>query len=542
MCDGEGPRIMSKALTPADLSHHFSQAGFQNFAFKSFPMASKKVNIIGGGMAGLCAGSYLQMNGYDVTIYEMNHTPGGVCTSWQRNGYTIDLCIHWLVGSGPKSSFYERWNELIDLDELRFVDHEEFYRVEDAHGNHISIFSDIDKLEKEFLLKSPEDEKEIREFISALRKLSTFDMPSKEAWEVANVWHRVKLIGKLAPYLQTLGKFRKLTCREYSEHFKNPLMKKVMMHLPDPEMGIIFGMFALVWFHNKTAGYPVGGSLNFAQKVFEGYQQLGGKIVFNARVKQILVRDKKAVGIELTNGDKFYSDFTISAADGHATIYDMLGGNYMDDKLQKFYATAKTFPSLIFVALGVKKDFTKEPHMLMLPLVEPLVIDPETKLSDLLVHNHSFDPTLAPEGGTLLTFMLETYNYRYWNSLYETNKEMYESEKKRIADAVIEILEKRFGGVKQNVEMIDVSTPVSFIHFSGNWKGSFEGWLITPDSGFKRLPHTLPGLKNFYMCGQWVAVGGGLPGVLISARDTVQIICKEDNKEFNVLKASAAAV
>ena len=80
----------------------------------------KTVNIIGGGMAGLCAGSYLQMNGYKVTVFEMNSTPGGVCTSWLRGNYTVDLCIHWLVGSGSGSSFYDRWNELINLEEIKF--------------------------------------------------------------------------------------------------------------------------------------------------------------------------------------------------------------------------------------------------------------------------------------------------------------------------------------------------------------------------------------------------------------------------------------
>ncbi len=102
--------------------------------------------------------------------------------------------------------------------------------------------------------------------------------------------------------------------------------------------------------------------------------------------------------------------------------------------------------------------------------------------------------------------MLATYNYEYWNKLYKDNKDAYEKEKSPIANELINILKKRFGDIIQNIEMIDVSTPVSFRNFSGNWKGSFEGWLITPEVGLKHLSHTLPGLKNFYMCGQWVAI------------------------------------
>jgi len=64
---------------------------------------SKKVIIIGGGVAGLSAGIYGQLNGYDTEILEMHTLPGGQCTAWKRKGYTFDYCIHWLVGtsSGP---------------------------------------------------------------------------------------------------------------------------------------------------------------------------------------------------------------------------------------------------------------------------------------------------------------------------------------------------------------------------------------------------------------------------------------------------------
>ena len=45
---------------------------------------NKKVVIIGAGIAGLSAGCYIQMNGYNTDIYELHTTPGGLCTSWKR--------------------------------------------------------------------------------------------------------------------------------------------------------------------------------------------------------------------------------------------------------------------------------------------------------------------------------------------------------------------------------------------------------------------------------------------------------------------------
>lgn len=59
--------------------------------------------------------------------------------------------------------------------------------------------------------------------------------------------------------------------------------------------------------------------------------------------------------------------------------------------------------------------------------------------------------------------------------------------------------------------MTDVSTPATLLRFTGNWQGSFEGWLPTPEWLVKTVPRTLPGLDGFWMVGQWVAPGGGLP-------------------------------
>ncbi|MFW9937802.1 MAG: NAD(P)-binding protein, partial [Candidatus Thorarchaeota archaeon] len=68
-------------------------------------MTKRKIIIIGAGPAGLCAGCYLQMNGYDTEIFEMHDRVGGCCSSWERKGYIFDGCIHFLVGTGESSDY-----------------------------------------------------------------------------------------------------------------------------------------------------------------------------------------------------------------------------------------------------------------------------------------------------------------------------------------------------------------------------------------------------------------------------------------------------
>jgi phytoene dehydrogenase-like protein len=148
---------------------------------------------------------------------------------------------------------------------------------------------------------------------------------------------------------------------------------------------------------------------------------------------------------------------------------------------------------------------------------------------------------LAPKGKTAVAFILPTRDYRYWSNLRSTDPGLYRGEKKRIADEVVAAMEKRFGNFKSKVEATDVSTPATVIRYTNNWKGSFEGWLYTTKMGFRRIPKTLPGLENFYMAGQWVEPGGGLPTAVMSGRNVAQIICHKDGMPFKTITQSKAS-
>ena len=59
---------------------------------------SRKIVIIGGGIAGLCAGVYARKCGYDVEVLEQHDNAGGLAT---RGDYTFETCLHWLLGANP---------------------------------------------------------------------------------------------------------------------------------------------------------------------------------------------------------------------------------------------------------------------------------------------------------------------------------------------------------------------------------------------------------------------------------------------------------
>lgn len=66
-----------------------------------------KVVIIGGGISGLSAEIHASQVGYKTEIFEKNATAGGLCSGWDRQGYHIDNCIHYLTGCKPTDELYE---------------------------------------------------------------------------------------------------------------------------------------------------------------------------------------------------------------------------------------------------------------------------------------------------------------------------------------------------------------------------------------------------------------------------------------------------
>lgn len=81
--------------------------------------------------------------------------------------------------------------------------------------------------------------------------------------------------------------------------------------------------------------------------------------------------------------------------------------------------------------------------------------------------------------------------------------------------------------------MIDVATPYTFYRYTRNYRGAFEGWVPNAETVRKPVSKTIPGLRNFYLCGQWVEPGGGVPTAIWSGRKVVKLICRENGVKFH---------
>jgi phytoene dehydrogenase-like protein len=295
-------------------------------------------------------------------------------------------------------------------------------------------------------------------------------------------------------------------------------------------------VMVLAWRSRKNAGYVAGGSRAFAQAIAGRYGRLGGVMRYNAQVVSVTVENGRATGVRCADGTVVPAGTVVSCADGHTTIFRMLEGRYVNKQILYAYNNCDVFPGLIQASLGINQTFPEAPQVLSLPLLRPLKVDDITTHHRLEVAVFGPDSGLCPAGKTVMTARLFS-RYEYWATLKNHHADDYGKAKEDLLREIVGILDQRFAGVARQLEYADLATPATFARCTGNWQGSFQGWLPTPRILGRRLPRALPGLQDFYMAGHWVEPGGGLPWAALSGRFAAQMICARDGKVF----ATAAA-
>jgi phytoene dehydrogenase-like protein len=504
-----------------------------------------KINIIGAGMAGLSAGCYLQMHGFETTIFEKHTTFGGLCTSWQRNGYTFESGLQWLLGSSKSNPFYHLWSELIDMDSMRFVNHEVRMEIEvkdqpDINGNKLFyLYTNLDRLQRYMLSIAPEDEGVIGALIHTMRRMQAYEIPPMiKAVPQLLPWHQKIRFIKYLPLLLFLNRIKHETNYTFAAKLKNPFLKEVFRLLFDgEEMPMLVMTMPLAFGDLKGTGYPTGGSAGFVGQLERKYLELGGRIRYQSEVETIVVADHHATGLLLKTGESVTSDITISASDWYFTVFKALEGKYINETILKLQRQErlKVYFSVFMVSLGVAATFSDQPHFMRFPLEQPLISPDGTPYERMEVHINNYDRTAAPEGKTVVSISYYTKNADYWINLRHADPEKYLSEKQKFARMIIDQADVKLNKLKGNIEVVDIATPATFQRYTGNWKGSVQGWLpgknIIAQSPVKS---ELPGLKDFYFVGHWTIPGGGLPVALKSARDVAQVICHGSNVPFRI--------
>ena len=505
-----------------------------------------KVGIIGGGVAGLSIGIYLQKNGFDTEVFERHSVAGGLCTGWRRGDYTFNGCMHWLLGSGEGVSFHTFWKEILDLSQFHFVYHEERVRFDvpgllDRHGRSVFFFyNDINRFEEYLLDLAPEDGKMIRLWMNQVmyvgKHLHCLPPTFYDEGFFASVRRNAPLV-KLLPMLFFMHKWSKVTNYQFSERFKNPFLRKAITLLYEKEMRMPILFFVQCYADKRVAGYPIGSSLLFSQRLEASYLQHGGKLSSGIGVDSIETKDGSAVALRLEDGTRSCCDYVVSTADWRWSVFHALGGRYLTkaQSLLENPPKESIFYSFCILYLGVDLEMKDFPHFVRYALDRPILSPYGTSYERLEVHLYNYDPTLAPAGKVTMAVDFQTREGEFWICLRKNDYSQYLQKKREFTQAVLAELEKKMAVLSGHIEVTDLTTPASYYRYTGNTLGSSQGW--TPqDNVLRRLPVTrnVPGLDNVFFAGHWLEAGGGLPIALKTARDVAWVISKKENGKFVV--------
>lgn len=515
--------------------------------------------IIGGGLAGISAGCYGRMNGYQTKIFEMHSIPGGCCTAWERKGYIFDQCIDWFLGTKPGNDMNRVWRELgaIQGKKISYFEHE-FNRVVTPEGDRVSFYPDPDGLETHLRQIAPEDAELIKEFTDGIRLFSKNpNFPFLKPDPLWNLLDKIKNYSGLLPFIRAIIKYVNIPIVEYANRFKNPVLRQALPFIfqqKNYDFPLLPYFYNLAAMNIRNAGYPEGGSLGLAKSIEKRYLDLGGAIEYGKRVKKVLTEKDQAVGVELEDGSKHYADIIISAIDGRTAIFDLLEAKYTDATIRRLYQAlttkdtekVKIYEGFVLLFLGLDRDLSREPSSTTYLLKDASGITGVLQNSIVVRHYCHHEPSFAPPGHSVMAVFYYS-EYDCWKKLYDSDRESYQKEKESTAQTIIEHLEGYYPGIKGQIKAMDISTPVTAERYTGNYKGTVMAWVPFGDTDdyvkplINQYRMQLPGLSNFYMCGHWLSTGA-LVRAAASGRFVIQFICKKDRRRFKVSLAQQEGI
>lgn len=483
----------------------------------------KKIVIVGGGVSGLTAGIYARKKGYETLILEKHYVAGGQLTGWQRKGHHIDNCIHWLTGTNPNTADYKLWREIgmLENDEI-YQSESLFTYVKD--GVSLSLYKDLNRLQKEMLALSPADEKRIKDFIFAVLTVQRICGTGGER-------HDEKLAFLSAIFrLPRLYKYVKTSVGELAKTFDNQVIRGFLCSILTEYFSSLALITVFATFTANNGGLPKGGSLKAARRIVETYENLGGKIALKTTVEKINVDGKKAYSVTDSEGNEYFADAVIITAEPKTTFGSVLNAE-MPRKIKKLYLGKKTerFSAVqcAFSCDADKIDFCGD---LIIDLDEETALKLGSKR--LVLREFTHEPSFAPAGKTVLQAMLflkEEKSLEYVRAKSDAIK--YEKMKANVSGTVRSAIKAKFSSIGELV-LLDVWTPATYNEFTGTEIGSFMSFAFTGGYLPLKASGKIKGLKNVFLASQWLRAPGGLPIAANIGRSSVKYLDKYFAREF----------
>lgn len=490
-----------------------------------------KIAVIGGGVSGLTAGIYARLAGFEAEIYEKNAVPGGECGGWDRRGYHIDNCIHWMMGTAPGTELHRIWETTGALGGVDVRRRDLMYASE-KDGRRLNLWADADKTEAELLALSPADGKAIRDLMADCRLAEKVMIPAKTPPELMSGLESLKLLGGSGPVFKLWGKYKGMDTADLAARFRHPLIRAALSDFcpadsPAHSFPLAYGNFL-----SGDGGIPAGGSRAMALRMAKRFESLGGVLHADAPVEKVVLEGGKIVRAYLADGAEVAADWFVWAADPFYLFEKLIGTDYMDDIFREYYTKPEDYKIYAMFQAAWAVDAAEDPLRGEVNLDVSGLRTEDWMGGRVSLKTYSYEPSFAPEGKQILQALwgCDRSAYPYFKNL-AADKAAYGAKKAEFAGLLEKRIIERWPEYAGKLTLLDAWTPATYERFCNAWQGYNQACVFTKRARKNPYPPAfVEGIGNLVLAGQWLSPPGGLPGAAIQGKYAVQRILRREGR------------
>lgn len=480
----------------------------------------KSVLIIGGGIAGLNAGIELLQHGYEVTLYEKNSDVGGLCSGYEVDGYSIDACLHWLMGTKKGTSMNALWRNIDALNDEVEISHLPYFCSVIYEGTTVTFSRDIDEEQQRWLALSPIDKEAIEDFFDTVRGLSHLWglVQEKEGRRI-----NMKAISSL-PNPSRVYQAMKKSRKDYAKKFAHPALRFALENAMTGFNNAYFFLQVYGLFASGDGDVPYGGAKAMVKRIRNRFESLGGKLLLSSSITALETKSSR-VQFAYCNKQQIQADYFIAAIDPHIVFSSLLKQKQLPRAYQNLDKDIKdhAISSCFCVYLKVKdyEDDLAIPTLIRIPRIKV----GKRVVESLLIRPYSFDPLQQKEGGAVLSLFVDQDQDDY---AYFAKKKDPKTERLRIANELKDAFAGAFPKYQDKIEILDSFGPLELHRQTGTSYGSIQSYSFAAKGSFYARSGKVSGLDNFYFCGQWNRAIGGTPTALLTSHEVVKRILHKE--------------
>lgn len=486
---------------------------------------SSRAVVIGAGFGGLAAAIRLRALGYDVTVLEALDQPGGRARVFRRDGFTFDAGptvitapylideLFTLVGRDPRDYF-----DLMPVDP--------FYRILFPDGATFDYVGDDERLMAQIAALSPRDVDGYRRLAAHARRI--FDVGYTQLAD--RPFDRVADMLRVVPQMVRLGSHRSVYGL-VSRYIRDERLRQAFSFEPLLVGGNPFdttSIYLLIhWLERKWGvHFARGGTGAIVAAMVRLLHEIGVDVRLNAPVEEIEVVNGRATAVRVAGGARISCELVVSNADPSVVYTHLINPRHRRRHTDRAVARTRQSMSLFVAYFGASRTYPELAHhtIVLGPRYKGLLDDVfrrKVLADDFSLYLHApvrSDPSMAPPGHEAFYVLSPVPNTRSGLN--------WEREAPRYLDRILTSLERRLlPGLGDHLLSVSTMTPHDFEHTLRSAHGAaFGPEPILRQSAYFRYHNRSPDVPGLYFVGGGTHPGGGVPGVLNSAKVLERVV------------------